>query len=337
MSKRPTPDRILEISIGYWASKVLMSAVEIGVFTELVRRPDQLEAVRSRLGLHPRAARDFLDALVAMGLLERRNGIYSNTPEAEAFLDKRKSSYLGGILEMANRRQYGHWAHLTEALRTGQPQGEVHDGTQSLYAAIYADPARMKTFLGAMFGHSYAAALALAENFPWEEYQSLTDVGCGQGYVAARILQAYKHLAGTGFDLPEVEPIFDEYVEERGLGNRLHFQPGNFFKDAMPKADVILLGRVLLNWDLETKRILLAKAYVALPMGGSCIVYDEMIDDERKANLRGLLMSLNMVVETADGFGYTCAECQGWMLDAGFRETRVEPLAGGDVMVVGVR
>src|SRR5437588_9246121 len=128
MSEQPTPEHIMQVGLGFWASKTLLSAIEMGLFTELAHRPEDLETLRGRLGLHPRSARDFLDTLVALGFLERRDGVYRNTPDTGFFLDSRKPSYLGGMLEMANHRLYGFWGHLTEALRTGQPQNEIRSG-----------------------------------------------------------------------------------------------------------------------------------------------------------------------------------------------------------------
>lgn len=98
-----------------------------------------------------------------------------------------------------------------------------------------------------------------------------------------------------------------------------------------------MMGHILHDWDLETKRMLLAKSYEALPEGGALLVYDAIIDDERAKNAFGLLMSLNMLIESPGGFDYTGADCMGWMSDAGFRETRVEHLIGPDSMVVGIK
>ena len=334
---RPTPDQILQVGLGFWASKVLLSAVEMGLFTELAHRPADLETLRGRLGLHPRAARDFLDALVSLGFLERRDGNYCNTPAVDFFLDKRKPSYVGGLLEMANHRLYGFWGHLTEALRTGQPQNEIRGGGAPVFEALYADPARLREFLKAMSGISRGAALAIAAKFPWNTYGTFVDVGTAQGDTAAQIAQAHPHLSGVGFDLPEVGPIFDEYVESLGLTGRVRFQPGSFFDNSLPKADVVIMGHILHDWDLEKKKMLISKAYDAVPTGGALIVYESIIDDDRSANAFGLMMSLNMLIETPGGFDYTGADCQAWMRDAGFRETRVEHLVGPDSMVVGVK
>src|SRR5262245_19542843 len=167
MSEQASPDQILQIGLGFWASKTLLSAVEMEVFTELARHAADAETLRERLGLHPRSATDFLDALVALGFVERRDGVYSNTPSTDLFLDKRKPSYLGGLLEMANHRLYGFWGHLTEALRTGRLQNESRSGDTPFFEALYADPARLKEFLAAMSGLSHGANLVIAEQFLW--------------------------------------------------------------------------------------------------------------------------------------------------------------------------
>jgi hypothetical protein len=183
--------------------------------------------------------------LVALGFLERDDGIYSNTPATDQFLDKRKPSYTGGILEMANQRLYGHWSHLTEALRIGKPQNESRGGGQPLFEALYADPARLKSFLKAMSGISHGAALAIAAKFPWRDYKTYADVGTAQGDTASQIALAHPHLSGTGFDLAEVGPIFEEYLSGLGLSEKLKFTPGNFFEGSLPQVDVIVMGHVL--------------------------------------------------------------------------------------------
>ena len=333
----PSPERILQTGMGFWASKTLLSAVEMELFTELAKHPEKLEAVTGRLGLHPRGARDFLDTLVALGFLLRDEaGRYANTAETDLFLDKRKPSYIGGILEMANHRLYGFWGNLTTALRTGEQQNEARSG-EDMFAKLYADPARLKEFLRAMSGVSRGANVAIAHQFPWSDYATFVDAGTAQGDLAVQIARSNPHLNGIGFDLPEVAPIFEEYAVENGVADRVSFRGGSFFEDPLPKADVVLYGHILHDWDLEQKRHLLRIAYDALPEGGAVIVYDAIIDDDRSANAFGLLMSLNMLVETEGGFDYTGADCRGWMREAGFSETRVEHLVGPDSMVIGIK
>ncbi|MBB3893260.1 SAM-dependent methyltransferase [Phenylobacterium haematophilum] len=332
-----TPETIMQLGWGFWGSKTLLSAVELGVFTELSKGPLDLEALTSRLALHPRSARDFFDALVALGMLARDGRVYANTPESTLFLDKAKPTYIGGILEMANKRLYRFWDGLTEALRTGLPQNEAKDGGEDLFGVIYADPVILESFLRGMTGVSLPAAQAMAALFPWNEVTSFVDVGCAQGGATVAIAQAHPHLEAVGFDLAVVQPVFEAYVKEKALSDRVRFAAGDFFAGPLPSADVIIMGHILHDWDLEQKRMLLAKAYAALPEGGRLIVYDAIIDDERRQNAFGLLMSLNMLIETNGGFDYTGADCIGWMKEAGFRETRVQPLAGPDSMVIGTK
>ena len=337
MSEHPTPERIMQVGLGFWASKTLLSAVEIELFTELAKHPEDLDHIQARLGLHARSAGDFLDTLVALGFLTRIDGIYHNTEETDFFLDKAKPSYIGGMLEMANHRLYGFWGHLTEALRTGELQNEAKGGGTPFFEALYADPARLKGFLSAMTGLSRSASLAIAQKFPWENYKTFVDVGAAQGDLAVQVALAHSHLSGIGFDLPEVAPIFEEYVEHNVLSGRLRFQGGSFFEEPLPKADVVTMGHILHDWDLDQKRVLVGKAYEALPEGGAFLAFDAIIDDDRSKNAFGLMMSLNMLIETPGGFDYTGADCQGWMEEAGFRETKVVPLVGPDSMVIGVK
>jgi hypothetical protein len=331
------PDHILQVGMGFFASKTLLSAIEMGVFTELAGRSEPLDALQGRLGLHPRAARDFLDALVALKFLERHDGQYRNTPEAEFFLDRHKPSYMGGIMEMANHRLYPSWAHLTTALRTGLPQNENRDGAPDPFVALYADPARLRQFLRAMTGVSHRANLAIARKFPWYDAQTAVDVGTAQGDLITQVALAHPHIQGIGFDLPPVGPIFEEYVAANGLSTRVKFVPGSFFEHPLPKADVVMMGHILHDWPLETKRMLIAKAYEALPDSGALIVFESIIDDDRSSNAFGLLMSLNMLVQTPGGFDFTASDCMGWMKQAGFRETQVTHLAGPDSMVVAIK
>jgi SAM-dependent methyltransferase len=332
-----TPDRIMQLGLGFWGSKTLLSAVELGLFTELAGGPLDAPTLGDRLGLHPRGARDFLDALVSLRMLERdAGGLYANTPEADMFLDRAKPAYIGGMLEMAGARLYPFWGSLTEALRTGRPQNEARSGG-NFFEALYAEPERLEGFLSAMTGLSLGAARAIARKFPWGRYKTFVDIGGAQGGLPVEVALAHPHLTGGNFDLPSAGPVFEKYVARHGLGDRLRFYPGDFFNDPLPAADVLVMGHILHDWNLDEKRVLLRKAYDALPEGGALIVYEALIDDDRRENAAGLLMSLNMLIETPGGFDYTGADCQSWMKEAGFRETRVEHLAGPDSMVVGVK
>lgn len=332
----PTPDAILQLGLGFWGSKALLSAVELGVFTTLAGGPLTGKALMAELGLQPRGTLDFFDALVSLGMLERSGAEYANTTATSVFLDRDKPSYIGGFLEMANARLYPFWGSLSEALRTGQPQNEAKVG-ENFFDALYQDPGRLEQFLHAMTGISMGAAIAIAEKFPWTEHETVIDIGAAQGCLPVQVALRHPHLIGGGFDLAPVASVFEEYVASFNLADRLRFYPGDFFADPLPTADVLVMGHILHDWSLDEKRTLLRKAYDALPDGGALIVYESVIDDDRRANTFGLLMSVNMLIETPDGFDYTGDDCRSWMAEIGFRDSYVEPLVGPDSMVVGIK
>jgi len=336
MDQQVTPEPILQLGLAFWGSKTLLSAVEIGLFTHLASGPRDAKTVAMELELHARSVRDFLDALVSLGMLERVGEEYHNSAATDLFLDRNKPSYVGGLLEMANARLYPFWGSLTEALRTGHPQNEAKVG-ENFFSALYQDPERLEGFLHAMSGISMAAALAIVEKFPWDKYQTVIDIGAAEGCVPVQVALRHSHLSGGGFDLPAVAATFEKHAAAFGLADRLRFYPGDFFADPLPSADVLIMGHILHDWSLDEKLMLLRKAYEALPKGGALIVYESIIDDDRRTNTFGLLMSLNMLIETQDGFDYTGADCQSWMADVGFRDTYVEPLVGPDSMVVGMK
>ena len=331
-----TPEDIIKLGTSFWGSKTLLSGIELGVFSTLAGAPADLPTLQKKLGLHQRSARDFLDALVALRMLERENGVYRNTADTDFFLDRAKPSYMGGMLEMCNVRLYGFWGSLTEALRTGEPQNEAKEG-KDFFGALYAEPQRLREFLGAMSGLSAGAAQAIAAKFPWRNYTTFVDVGAAQGILPVTLAGAHAHLRGIGFDLPPVQPVFEEFVANHGLSDRVRFQAGDFFTGALPNADVIIMGHILHDWDVSQKKMLLSKAFAAVPSEGAVIVYDAIIDDERRENAFGLLMSLNMLIETPNGSDYTGADCQQWMREFGFSKTQVEHLAGPDSMVIGLK
>jgi hypothetical protein len=329
-------EHLYSIGSAYRQAKVLLSAVELDVFSALAREPLNAAELSGRLNIDQRGARDFFDALVALGLLNRgTDGRYQNTEATDLYLDRAKPTYLGGSFDQYNRREYGMWGSLTEALRTGRPRTEINGHDH--FASIYHDSIRYRSFVNAMTAGSMLPAHCIAKHFPWQEYRTLCDVGTAQGCLPVQVALAHPHIEAIGFDLPELRLAFDQYVKDNGLSQRLTFRAGNFFEDSLPPADVIIFGRVLHNWDLATKKMLLAKAHAALPRGGEVISYDMLIDDERSSTTNGLLSSLNMLLWTSAGFGYTGAECVGWMHEAGFHDMRIEPLAGGNSMVIGTK
>ncbi|MFD1645779.1 acetylserotonin O-methyltransferase [Haloarchaeobius litoreus] len=333
----PTPERILELGQGFWASKALLSATSLGVFTELDRNgPLTVEELEESLGLHPRASRDFLDALVALDLLEREAYEYRNTPEAAAFLVAGKPTSFVGWFEMVDDRLYPFWGDLETALRTGRPQNELEDeGTHPFEGVIYHDDDILEQFVGAMTSLSMAAADVIANEFPWEDHDSVVDLGTSEGVVPRRIVEVNDHVRAVGADLPRIEPHFQRFTRESPAADRIEFRTVDFFADeSLPAADVYVLGHILHDWSFDDRREILSKVYGAVEPGGAVVVYGTMIDEDRRNAVLPLLMSLNMLIETPDGSDYTPGQCIEWLHQAGFEGGEATPLPGPDTMVV---
>jgi hypothetical protein len=327
-----SPDHILQTGMGFWPAKTLLSAVELGLFTLLAEGPATGRQIEARLGLAPRATFDFLDALLALGFLERDgNGeaaLYRNTPATGTYLVRGTPAYVGGILEMANARLFRFWADLTEALKTGRPQNEIKHTGRNMFAELYAEPARLEQFMNAMSGISAGNFSAFAEKFDFSFHATLADIGGATGQLASLVAARHPHIRAVSADLPVVRPIAERHIAARGLAGRVQAVELDFFADEFPRADVITMGMILHDWDLPAKKMLIAKAFRALPAGGALVAIENIIDDERRRNAFGLMMSLNMLVEFGNAFDFTGADFAGWCREAGFSRIEIMPLAG---------
>jgi SAM-dependent methyltransferase len=336
-----TPEHILQVGLGFWASKALLSAVELGVFTELAGDGLDRDTLRDRLGLHPRGAADFFGALVALGFLERDDCCdpprYCNAPAAAVFLDRGRPSYVGGLLEMANDRLYPFWGRLTDALRTGELQNEAKGGGGTLWDVLDADPDLLDGFMRAMGGFQSGNFHALVERFPFDEYGTVTDVGGAAGDLSIVLATRYPHLRCYSLDTASVTPVAQRAIRDAGLAGRVVAVVGDMFTDPLPSCDVMTICNVLVDWDLGHRRRVLAAAHDALDEGGVLLVVENLVDDERRADALGLLMSLNMLIETAGGFVARRADMREWCHEAGFGEVVIEPLAGPAMLTVARR
>jgi hypothetical protein len=323
---------ILQTAFAFWSSKVLLSAVAFGLFTRLGERSLTADELGTELDLHPRGRRDFFDALTAMQFLERdgdgETARYRNTTTTALYLDQNSPRYIGGILEMLNDRLFRFWHDLPEALKTGKPQNEVKHGRKGMFEELYEDLPKLEQFMGAMTGLSRINFEAFADRFDCGKYRTLCDVGGATGLLSVEVARRHPHLQCISFDLPAVEPIAQRHIKASGLNGRVITAAGDFFRDPLPKADVITMGMILHDWNLEKKLHLIRAAYDALPEGGALIAIEALIDDARRENLFGLLMSLNMLIEFGDAFDFSAADFRSWCSQVGFQRFEVIKLAG---------
>lgn len=335
------PSKILEIGLGFMASKTLLTAVKLGVFSFLANGDRSGSDIQSNFALNERGLYDFLDTLVSLGFLERdglkETAVYRNSPEAELFLDSRKPTYVGGILEMANNRLFRYWADLEDGLRTGKPQNEVKTGMQPVFEMLYADPDRMREFVMAMGGIQMANFSKFATTFDFSKYATHCDIGGSGAHLSVQVALNNPHMKCTSFDLAGVTQVAEEIVKSFGMAEKVTIAEGDFFKDPLPNADVITMGNILHDWGTADKAMLIKKAFGALPEGGALVVIENIIDDDRRMNTFGLLMSLNMLIETEEGYDFSGADFDALAKEAGFSETRIMPLTGPASAAIAIK
>ena len=336
-----SPTKIMDIGMGFWASKVLLTAVNIGLFTRLGRGPASGEKLKTKLGLHERSLYDFLDALVAMGFLHRKGlketAVYSNTAETDLYLDKNKATYIGSLLEMCNNRLYGFWGNLEDGLRTGEPQNEAKGGNEPFFEHLYSDDKGLREYVSAMGGFQMSNFMTLARDFDFSEYNTLCDIGGAGGNLATQVAASNPHMECITFDLPAVSAIARENIERLDFTPKVKVVEGNFENDEFPKADVITMGLILHQLGTEGKMNLIKKAYAALPQGGALVVIENLIDDYRNSNSFGLLTSLNMLIETHEGYDFTAFDFDRWATAAGFSRTVKMSLMGPTSAVIAYK
>ena len=335
------PSKIMQVGTGFMATKTLLTAVNMELFTILSKRELSGKDIQSRLGLHNRNLYDFLDALVALGFLKRtgikETSLYKNAPDSDMFLDKNKPSYVGGILEMCNNRLYPFWNDLEDGLKTGLPQNETKNGGEPIFEAVYADPKKLREFVSAMGGVQMGNFIAFAKQFDFSPYKTLCDIGGAGGALSAQVATNHKHMQCTTFDLAPVSPIAKENLNAMGLGEKVKVVSGDFFTDNFPKADIITMGQILHDWGTKDKKMLIQKAYDALPKGGALVIIENIIDANRSENAFGLLMSLNMLIETTEGYDFTVSDFNKLAKEAGFTKMDIMPLAGPSSAAIAIK
>jgi SAM-dependent methyltransferase len=328
----PSPEHIMQVATGFWGTKVLGAAVDLELFTVLADEGLRASEIERELDLHPRATRDFLDTLASLGFLERDSDRddprYRNTPETAAFLNEDDPRYIGGAIDIFNQQTYDVWGGLEESLQTGEPQGVIEETGEPLWEEMYDDPGELEAFAEGMAGLSKGNFVAFAEQFDFSDYDSMTDVGGALGNLSRTVARREPHLSITTTDLPEVTELARERIQADGLDDRIDAVSIDYNDDPIPEADLVTASLILHQENLERKQALVKKFYDAVNPGGTFVAIDHIIDDDRRENTMGLMMSLNMLVYYGDAFDYTGKQFVTWAEEAGFEDVRIQHLTG---------
>jgi hypothetical protein len=334
-SGHPDPSKIMQVGMGFWASKTLLAAVKFNLFTLLSGKSKSSKEIKDELHFDTtdRHVYDWLDVLTSLGFLKREglleNARYSNSEDTEIFLDTNKPSYIGGILQMANNRLYRFWGDLEEGLLTGKPQNESKGGSNmQFFDDLYKSPEKLHEFVNAMSGIQVGNFMELAKKFDFSRYKTLADIGGADGFLSCIIALQHPSVTFTTYDLPPVAPLATEKIAGFNLTDRIKVASGDFLKEPFPSADIIVMGNILHGMNEESKLLMIKRVYDTLPENGVFIVIENIIDADRIKNTFGLLMSLNMLIENGDAFDFTLNDFENWTTKAGFKKTELMPLAG---------
>lgn len=332
----------MELSQGFWGFKTLAVAMDLELFARIEESgPVGAASVAEMLGIEVRPAQMLLTGCASLGLLASADGArFTNTALAQAYLVPGRPYFFGGWIRMLDRRLYGGWGRLGEAVRRNAPTTWDPTMQDTLFAT--EDEELLGTFWEAMHAISSSTARVLAACVDLSVYRRLLDVGGGSGAYAIELCRANPGLRATVLDLPHVCPSATAHTARAGLQERITAVPGDFLAEpVLPGGhDLILLSMILHDWDEATGRALLAKCRAALPSGGAVIISELMVDDDRTGPRAAALMNLNMLVETVGGQNYTAAEYERWLREAGFGQVRRIPLRsapGANQIIIATR
>jgi hypothetical protein len=311
----------MQIATGFWAFKTLAAAHELDLFTRLAGGVEtSAQELASELGIEHRPAEMLLTGCASLGLLERGDQGYRNTELSEQFLVRGTRYAFGGLVTMFDRRLYPGWGKLTDAIRTNRPTTWDPERERSMFER--EDPAVLETFWEAMHSLSAFTARTLGDAIELDAATRLLDVGGGSGAFAIELCRRYPSLRATVFDLPHVIGIAADKIADADLRDRVAVQGGDFFADALPPGhDVHVYSMIMHDWNEQHDRLLLRKSFDALPSGGTIVISELLVDDDKSGPAPAALMSLNMLIE-AEGRNYTASEYTDWLKDAGFVDPR---------------
>jgi SAM-dependent methyltransferase len=307
------PGKLLEISGAYWQSCALHAAVKLDVFSHLEGGPLDAAQMAERIGAERRAVAMLLNAMAAMGLLEKAGDVFANTGTASRFLVRKAPGYLGHMI-LHHHHLAASWTQLDQAVRSGAPVRA---------RASFGDPAVREAFLMGMFNNAMLLAPSVVAAVDLADRRRLLDLGGGPGTYAIHFCQANPRLRATVFDLPATYPFAERTIARFALADRIEFVGGDHHNDPLPGGfDAAWLSHVLHGERPETAARIVAKAAKALEPGGLLLIHDFILDDGGDGPLYPALFSLNMLLGTDGGQSYTDGEIRRMMAAAGCRDIR---------------
>lgn len=318
MSTEPTPELVLDYIEAFRRSKVMFTAVQLGVFDQLEAGPQTAAQLAATLKLNVTAAQRLLDACVALQLLTREQDTYLNTASASRYLVSSSPHTFAGYIRYSDRSLFRLWTHLDDSIREGSNRwAQAFGSKNALFDYYYRDPAATADFMRGMHGFGQITSPHIVRAFDLNRFSHLADLGGATGHLALAACETYPNMRATVVDLPSIEAIAREHIAHSTVADRVSFIAADFFADPLPRADLYSLGRILHDWDDRKIYLLLQKIYAALPSGGGLLVAEALLDDNRGGPAYAYMQDINMLVCT-DGRERTSSEYRVLLEGAGF-------------------
>lgn len=316
----PDPTLVLDQIDAFRRSKVMFTAVRLGVFDHLHEAPAGVGNLAPSLGVDAGALERLLDACVSLGFLTKQVGLYANTPISDSYLCRSSAHSMTGYILYSDQVLFSLWGDLEGAIREGTHRWKRTFGVDGpIFNHFFRTPEAMRTFILGMHGFGMLSSPKVAGAFDLSGFARAADLGGASGHLMLAVCERYPNTRGVVFDLPQVLDVTREMLAGSPVGNRITLVAGDFFRDALPPADLYLLGRILHDWSEDKIEFLLGRIFEELPDGGGLLVAEKIVNADRSAPATALLQSLNMLVCT-EGRERTLEEYRELLIRAGFRK-----------------
>jgi acetylserotonin N-methyltransferase len=318
----PNPAHVLDLIEAFRRSKVMFTAVSLGIFDRLQDAPARAADLALALDANPDALERLLDACAALGLLRKDAGVYANEPVATHYLCSASPHTLAGYIRYSDAALYPMWGSLADAVREG-----THRWTQTfgldgpIFSAFFRTDEAMRDFLRGMHGFGMLTSPHVAAAFDLSRFRRLVDLGGATGHLTIAACERYPGLRGVVFDLPRATVLAREQVALSPARDRIEVIPGDFFEDELPEADLYAVGRILHDWSEEKIDRLLSRIFRCLPPGGALLIAEKLLNEDGVGPVPANMQSLNMLIVT-EGKERTAGQYAALLRRAGF--ARVE-------------
>jgi SAM-dependent methyltransferase len=319
------PNTIREFAASFQKSRILLTGFELDIFTNIGESGTSSSQVAYKLNLDQHACERLMNALASLGFLIKQNNLFFNTAESFAFLSKKSSDYLGGL--MHSNHLWNTWSKLTQVVKTGKSANpsEINErGEDWLFP-----------FISAMHDRAKKQAPQQLAGIDLSAIKSVLDIGGGSGAYSMEFVSRKSEIEATVFDLPNVVPITKKFLDKEGFSNKVKTYAGDYTTDDLPEGfDLVFLSAIIHSNSLEVNKYLIKKCFKSLNINGKIVIHDWIMNNDRTQPASGAVFAINMLVGTEAGDCFTEQEVSEMLVAAGFTDiSRIEFETGSSQVI----